>query len=95
MGRARVQTEMVEFIALSFPYSIKLKVWSFHIVVVQGQQGNVQKSVMHVQSCCFAFDVPYRHRRSFVRFLMIHCMLRAVLSDPMEMEQAIERLMQG
>ena len=52
-GRARVQTEMVEFIALSFPYSSKLKVWSFHIVVVQGQQRNVQKSVMHVQSCCF------------------------------------------
>ena len=54
MGRARVQTEMVEFIALSFPYSSKLKVWSFHVVVVQAQQRNVQKSVMHVQSCCFA-----------------------------------------
>ena len=53
-GRARVQTEMVEFIALSFPYSSKLKVWSFHVVVVQAQQRNVQKSVMHVQSCCFA-----------------------------------------
>ena len=34
-GGARVQTEMVE-IALSFPYSSKLKVWSFHVVVVQG-----------------------------------------------------------
>ena len=53
-GRARVQTEMVEFIVLSFPYSSKLKVWSFHVVVVQAQQRNVQKSVMHVQSCCFA-----------------------------------------
>ena len=53
-GRARVQTEMVEFIPLSFPYSSKLKVWSFHVVVVQAQQRNVQKSVMHVQSCCFA-----------------------------------------
>ena len=52
--RARVQTEMVEFIALPFPFSSKLKIWSFHVVVVQGQQRNVQKSVMHVQSCCFA-----------------------------------------
>ena len=53
-GRARVQTEMVEFIALSFPYSSKLKMWSFHVVVVQGQQRNVQKSVMYMQSSCFA-----------------------------------------
>ena len=54
-GHARVQTEMVELIALSFPSSNKkLKIWSFHVVVVQGRQRNVQKSVMHVQSCCFA-----------------------------------------
>ena len=53
-GRARFQTDMVEFIVLSFPYSSKLKVWRFHVLVVQGQQRNVQKSVMHVQSCCFA-----------------------------------------
>ena len=26
-----------------------------HVVVVQGQQRNVQKGVMHVQSCCFAY----------------------------------------
>ena len=31
-----------------------LKNWSFHVVVVQRRQRNVQKSVMHVQSCCFA-----------------------------------------
>ena len=51
--RARIETEMVEFIALPFPFSSKLKVWSFHVVVVQEQQRNVQKSVMHVQSCFF------------------------------------------
>ena len=28
------------------------KIWHFHIVVVQWRQRNVQKSVMHVQSCC-------------------------------------------
>ena len=49
----RVQTEIVEFIALPLPFPSKLKIWSFHVVVVQGQQRNVQKSVIHVQSCCF------------------------------------------
>ena len=52
--RAQVRTEMVEFIALPFPFPSKLKIWSFHVVVVQWRQRNVQKSVMHVQSCCFA-----------------------------------------
>ena len=28
--------------------------WSFHVVVVQRRQRNVQKSLMHVQSCCIA-----------------------------------------
>ena len=46
-GRTRVQTEMVEFIALPFQSEKKkLKIWSFHVVVVQGQQRNVQKSVI-------------------------------------------------
>ena len=53
--RARVQTEMVEFIALPFPSSKNLlKIWWFHVVIVQERQRNVQKSVKHVQSCCFA-----------------------------------------
>ena len=43
MDRARIQKEMIEFIALSFPSSSKLKIWSFHIVVVQRQQRNVHK----------------------------------------------------
>ena len=51
--RARIRTEMVEFIALPFPFSSKLKIWSFHVVGVQEQQRNVQKSVMYVQSCFF------------------------------------------
>ena len=43
-GRTRVQTEMVEFIALLFQSSNSFKfVWSFHVVVVRGQQRNVQK----------------------------------------------------
>ena len=52
--RARILTEMVEFIALPFSFSSKLKIWSFHVVVVQGLQRNVQKSAMHARSCCFA-----------------------------------------
>ena len=44
-GRIRVQTEMVE---LPFRSSKKLKIWSFHVVVVQGRQRNVQKSVMYM-----------------------------------------------
>ena len=44
--RARIQTKTAEFIALPFPLSSKLKIWSFHVVVVKGQQRNVQKSVI-------------------------------------------------
>ena len=52
-NNVHIQTEMVEFIALLFASSKKLKIWSFHIVVMQGWQRNVQKSVMHVQSFFF------------------------------------------
>ena len=56
-GHARVQTEMVEFIALPYPSSNKkLKIWSFHVVVVQGRRRNV---------VC-------RRRRCFVRSLFYH-----------------------
>ena len=37
-GRTPVQTEMIEFIALPFPSSKKLKMLSFHVVVVKGRQ---------------------------------------------------------
>ena len=48
-GRTQVQTGMVEFIALPVPSSKQLKIWSFHVEVVQGRQRNVQKSVMHIR----------------------------------------------
>ena len=47
----QVQKEMVEYIAFLFPFSREQTIWSFHIIVVQGQQRNLQKSMMHVQSC--------------------------------------------
>ena len=33
--RAQVLTEIVEFIALPFPFPSKLKIWSFHVLVMQ------------------------------------------------------------
>ena len=42
--RIRVQREEVKFIALPFPFSSPLKIWSFHIVVVQGQQRMYKKA---------------------------------------------------
>ena len=43
-----------ESCCLVFPSSTKREIRQFHVVVVQRRQRNVQKSVMHVQSCCFA-----------------------------------------
>ena len=34
--------------------SVKREIRHFHVAVVQWRQRNVQKSVMHVQNCCFA-----------------------------------------
>ena len=45
MNRARVQTEIVEFIALPFLFSSELEILLFHVVVVQGQPRNVQIKV--------------------------------------------------
>ena len=38
---------------LVFTSSIKREIRQFHVVVVKQRQKNVQKSVMHVQNCCF------------------------------------------
>ena len=37
-----------------FTFSTKREIRHFHVVVVQWRQRNVQKSVMLMQSCCFA-----------------------------------------
>ena len=39
---------------LEFTSSTKCEVRDFHVVVVHWRQRNVQKSVMHVQGCCFS-----------------------------------------
>ena len=41
--RVRVQRELVKFIALPFLFSSQLKIWSFHVAVLQGLQRNIQK----------------------------------------------------
>ena len=53
-GRTRLQTGMVEFIALPFQSEKKkLEILSFHVVVVQGAGCRVQGAGCRVQSCCF------------------------------------------
>ena len=37
-----------------FTFYIKREIRKFHVIVEQRRQRNVQKSVIHVQSCCFA-----------------------------------------
>ena len=49
-----IQTEMVELIALPFPFSSERKIGPSNVVFVQGGQWNLQKIVMRVQDCCFA-----------------------------------------
>ena len=44
LGRPRVQTGMLEFIALPVPSSKQLKIRSFHVVVVQGRQEMYKKA---------------------------------------------------
>ena len=43
-----------EYRCLVFTSSLKREIRHFHVVVPQWRQRNVQKSVLHVQSCCFA-----------------------------------------
>ena len=42
----------IKFCRRLFTSSIKRYIWHFHAVVVQNRQRNVQKSVLHMQSCC-------------------------------------------
>ena len=71
--RARGQSEMVEFIAFPFPFSNKLKIWSFRSG--RGWAGRAKKFTEKRAELLFAgycfFDVPrLRRRRSFVRSLI-------------------------
>ena len=58
--------------------STKRELRRFHVVVVQRRQRNVQKIVMHVQSCCFAylnlllFSSPRCRRRRCCSSSLLH-----------------------
>jgi len=56
-----------ESCCLVFSTSTKCEIRHFHVVVMQRRQRNVQKSVMHVQSCCFANLNLLRYCRSLWR----------------------------
>ena len=45
-----------KFCCRLFTSSIKREIRHFQVVVVQRQQRNVQKSVLYVKSCCFAYS---------------------------------------
>ena len=71
----QVQTEMIQFIALPFPSSKKLTIWSFHVIVVQGRQRNVQRSVITCRVVVFLTAIAFwrfhcRRRCSFLRSLI-------------------------
>ena len=50
-----------------FTFSINREIRHFHVVVVQWRQRNVQKTVLHVQSCCFANQTFFFFCRSRCR----------------------------
>ena len=53
-GLSQSSGEEKESCCLVFPSSTKREIRHFHVVVVQRRLRNVQKSVMDVQSFCFA-----------------------------------------
>ena len=69
---------------IKFRRCIKREIWHFHVVVVKKGERNVQKSVMHVRSCCFAYQtffsffyvlaaVHFSTRRWILKFLFRTC----------------------
>ena len=53
LNSERLQSSGKESRCIVSTSSTKREIRHFHVVVVQRRQRNVQKSVMHVQSCCF------------------------------------------
>ena len=56
INHIQVYKEKQKFRHCLFTSSTKREIGHYHLVVVQWRQRNVQKSVMHVQSCCFALS---------------------------------------
>ena len=87
-----------------FTSSTKRKIRQFHVAVVQRRQRNVQKSVMQVQSCCFAnlnlrvlvCRSRCRRRRRCLSFLIVVKKEReGEIRDPSSRLHPVERLDYG
>ena len=79
-----------ESCCLLVPSSARREIRQFHVVVVQPQKRNVQKSVVHVQSCCFAcqnlllfcrFRCRHRHRCVNSLFSSKQCVIKQLLDS--------------
>ena len=56
ISKTHIQVEKENKISSSLVYVLsKSKIRQFQVAVVQKRQGNVQKSEMHAQNCCFAY----------------------------------------
>ena len=64
-----------------FTYSIKREISNFHVAVVQRRQRNVEKSMMHVQSYCFAniYVLPI----AFLLFSLLTTHFSSLLNKPL------------
>ena len=54
-ARGSSARKRIKFRGRLFTSPLRSKIRQFNVVVVQKRQRNVQKSEMHVQSCCFAY----------------------------------------
>ena len=77
-----------------FPSSTKREIEQFHVVAVQRRQRNVQKSVMHVQSCCFACLNLLLFCRARCRRLRrcINSLIRTLRSDNSDSSENVAEL---
>ena len=74
--RAQVLTEMVEFITLAFPFPSRLKIWSFHVAVMQTAKKCTKKRDARAELLFCSLNLLLfwrsrcRRRRSFARSLI-------------------------
>ena len=88
-GQYKSSGKQKESCVLVFPSATKHEIRHFQVVVVQQQQRNVQKSVMHVQSCCFAnLNLVFCRFRCRHR----HCCLSSLLTALIQMFPTSSRL---
>lgn len=66
---------ILENCCLAFMFSTKGKIRQFYVVVILWQQRNVRKSVIQVQSCCFA---NLLFCRCCLSSLLLHAMIDAL-----------------